>query len=1144
MVDLNLSNFKEKFMNSGNNRAGYYRFPTINRDTIVFACEDDLWAVPAEGGVAYRLTSNLGEATRPWFSADGRHLAFVGQEEGQPEVYVMPAAGGPARRLTFMGGSLCLTAGWTPDGKILFANNAGHWYSRFTHLYSIDVTGNLTEQLNFGPARNIDFGPSGGIVLGRNTDEPARWKRYRGGTAGQIWIDEFGANNFRLLTNLKSNLTSPIWLFGEGQPGRIFFISDHEGVGNLYSVQPSGDDLRRHTHHEDYYVRNAKSDGQRIIYHAGADLWIFDTLTDQSKPVAIEFKSPRTQRRRKFVDPSRYLGECSLHPLGQAIAITSRGKVFSFANWEGAVFQHGNPGDQENPDLPQAVVRYRLPTWLNDGKRILAITDDGGEERFVIFTRDQCSPTIFLPDLDIGRPDKIAVNPCKDEIVFSNHRYELIFLDLVTNELRQVDRGLTAPIGGFSWSPDGEWVAYSIAKTIQTQAITLWHKRTGENHTVTRPILRDVAPAFDPQGKYLYFLSYRTFDPIYDNIHFDLGFPLGMKPYLVTLQKDYLSPFTPRPRIDIDNECDVASETSPPEIPSKLPDAAAEKTPESPTPTEQAEEISKNLIQIDFEGIADRVLAFPVTEGIYGRILGIEKGKVLYSRFPIQSAMDQDSTDENSSKGSLYTYNFEDQKEELLVGGVSDFSVSLNYKWLLYRSGNRLRSLKIGEKPGSEDDSPSRKSGWLDLNRAKVSILPGAEWRQMFREAWRLQRDQFWTPDMSQVDWVAVHDRYLPLVDRISSRSEFSDLMWEMQGELGTSHAYEWGGDYRPAPVYQQGFLGADFQYDDKREAWKIIHIYKGDSWNPRGDSPLRQTGVNVAVGNYLLAINGRQLDRSLPPMAALVNLAGYEVTLTIQSGDAPPSGLDEPRGSTVTRDVTVKTLYSENPARYREWVESNRQYVHELTQGRVGYVHIPDMMGGGYAEFHRGYLAEVDREGLIIDVRYNRGGHVSALLLEKLARRRLGYDASRWGQIPIPYPPDSVLGPLVALTNEYAGSDGDIFSHGFKLMKLGTLIGKRTWGGVIGIEPRHSLVDGTMTTQPEYSFWFHDVGWGIENYGTDPDIDVEITPQDYMHGVDTQLDQAIREILHSLESNPPTLPDLTNRPSRALPKLPGEKNE
>ncbi len=381
---------------------------------------------------------------------------------------------------------------------------------------------------------------------------------------------------------------------------------------------------------------------------------------------------------------------------------------------------------------------------------------------------------------------------------------------------------------------------------------------------------------------------------------------------------------------------------------------------------------------------------------------------------------------------------------------------------------------------------------------------------------------------MSQVDWVAIHDRYLPLVDRVCSRSEFSDLMWEMQGELGTSHAYEFGGDYRPEPSYWQGHLGADFEYDSKMDAWQITHIYQGDAWEPAADSSLTKPGINIKVGDHLISVNGRKLSHSLSPAAALVNLAWNEVLLGVSGKDG-----SEPRS------VTVKVLASETPARYREWVEANRQRVHQATGGRVGYVHIPDMMGKGYAEFHRGYLAEVDREGLVVDVRFNGGGHVSALILEKLARRRLGYDTSRWGQVPVPYPPESVLGPMVALTNEHAGSDGDIFSHGFKMMKLGPLIGKRTWGGVIGITPSHPLVDGTLTTQPEFSFWFSDVGWGVENYGTDPDIEVDITPQDYARGFDAQLERAIEEIQKLLEANPPGLPEFPQKPSRALPKLP-----
>jgi tricorn protease len=1088
--------------------SGYYRYPAIHADNVVFVCEDDLWSVPVGGGIARRLTSNLGEATRPSLSPDGAQLAFVGHEEGQAEIYLMPALGGQARRLTFMGGGQYLTAGWTADGKIIFATSAGQPIRFLTYLYTMDVEGNAPERINVGPAQAIAYGPNGSVVIGRNINDPALWKRYRGGTAGQLWIDPSGSGDFHLLIQLKGNLASPMWI-GDRGSGRIYFISDHEGIGNLYSCLPSGDDLRRHTDHEDFYARNPSTDGKHIVYHAGADLYLYDPSADKSALIPVEFHSPQTQRNRKFVSAAKYLQDWTLHPQGQHTAISTRGKVFTFANWEGAVLQHGEPATEGS-------VRYRLPEWLNDKERLIAVTDAGGEESFIILYTNGQDPE-RLTDLDIGRPEAIAVNPKKDQIVFSNHRYELIWLDLTTRELRVIDRGKAGPIAGFDWSPDGEWVAYSLSVSLQVMALKLWQASTGQIFPLTRPVLRDVAPAFDLSGKYLYFLSYRTFDPVYDNLHFDLNFPRGMKPYLITLQKDLPSPFIPVPKPPEEKKEDTEEQ---------------DKQDDGQSDEKKEEKKNGQPIQIDLEGIEARIIEFPTLEGLYGRIRGTAKGKVLYSRYPIEGALNQPwLPDEPSAKGTLMVYDFEDQKEDTLVAGLSDFRLSRDGKTLIYRAGNRLRVLKAGDKPDNHaDDGPSRKSGWLDLSRAKVPVVPGAEWRQMFREAWRLQRDQFWTPDMSQVDWLAVHDRYLPLVDRASSRSEFSDLMWEMQGELGTSHCYELGGDYRSEPDYAQGYLGADFVYDAEADCWRFARIVQGDPWDEKSDSPLNGPGINVKPGDKLIAINGRKLSRSLPPEACLVNLAGSEITLTIgnQTSAVAP-----------TRTATVKALRSDMPARYREWVEGNRRRVHEATGGRLGYVHIPDMGARGYAEFHRGFLAEVDREGLIVDVRFNGGGHVSPLILEKLARRRIGYDASRWGQEPEPYPPQSVLGPMVALTNEHAGSDGDIFSHGFKVMGLGPLLGKRTWGGVIGIWPRHSLVDGTVTTQPEFSFWFTDVGWGVENYGTDPDIEVDNTPQDYARGVDAQLERAIEETLKLLEANPPKRPTFEGKPSRALPKLP-----
>lgn len=1101
--------------------SGYLSFPTIHEDTVVFVCEDDLWTVPAGGGVARRLTSNLGMIGKPALSPDGSLLAFTGREEGTSEVYVMPAAGGPATRVTYLGVATSVVT-WMPDGqRVVFASNTGQAFGRQALLYAVPAGGGEHVTLPTGPAASISFGLAGGRVIGRNTTDLARWKRYRGGTAGDMWVDEDGSGRWRRLIALQGNVTLPLWV-GD----RIYFISDHEGVGNLYSCRPSGDDLRRHSRHSDYYVRNASTDGRRIVYQAGAELFVFDPTQDTSQRIEVDLRSPRVQRNRKFVDAADYLQGYALHPEGYAVAVACRGQVFSMANWEGAVLQHGEPVTVV--DGVEVAVRRRLAAWLPDGQRLVLVSDAEGEEALEVHRADASEPAQRLEGLDLGRPVLLAVSPTADQVALTNHRNELLLVDLEQTAVKVLDRSPYARIGAMAWAPDGRWIAYSYADSTQTSIIRLCRTETGETWNVTRTVLRDEEPAFDPEGNYLYFLSARDFDPVYDNLHFDLNFPFGMRPYLVTLRADLPSPFVPRPK--------APGEKPTPDDGKDRPNQAAEQgdaaqpaaVDEPPAKDEQEHEVP-HAVEIDLEGIADRILAFPVDEGLYQQIRGI-KGKVLFTSRPAEGALKHRRPlgAMPPANATLEVYDFGEQKHDTLVEGVTDFEVSLDAKTLIYRAGSRLRVLKAGEKPEEKNNSaPSRKSGWLSLGRVPVSVLPGAEWAQMYRHAWRLQRDQFWSEDMSGVDWQAVYRRYWPLVSRVATRAEFSDLMWEMQGELGTSHAYEFGGDYRPEPDYDHGFLGADFAYDAETGGYRITRIVHGDPWDEDGNSPLAHVGANVRVGDVLLAIGGRRLSRELSPRHLLVNQAGREVLLTVLGqGEAKP------------RAVTVKTLRQEGPALYREWVENNRRRVHEATDGRVGYLHIPDMGPRGYAEFHRSYLAEVIREGLVVDVRYNGGGHVSQLLLEKLARRRIGYDVPRWSQ-PRPYPEESVGGPMVALTNEQAGSDGDIFCHAFKLMKLGPLIGKRTWGGVIGIWPRETLVDGGVTTQPEFSTWFEDVGWGVENYGTDPDIEVEITPEDYAAGRDPQLERAIAEVMRLLAENPPRLPDFGNRPQRELPKLP-----
>ncbi|MFZ1887881.1 MAG: S41 family peptidase [Candidatus Binataceae bacterium] len=1063
------------------NDHGYYHQPAISGDKIYFVSEDDLWTVAAGGGVARRLTSGLGAASYPAVSHDGKQIAFSSSEEGVSQIYLMPSDGGPSRRLTYSG-KLSRVIGWTPPNhrlpnQIIYASTEEQPFLTF-NLRVIPHEQGASIALNLGPAEYFSIAPDGrGAVLARLASEAAYWKRYRGGTAGDLWIDRDGSGEWRRLVTLEGNPSRPLWI-----GTRIYFISDHEGIGNIYSCTPDGKDLRQHTDHGDFYARNAASDGRRIVYQAGADLFVLDPGSGRAgQKIEIEYRSARTQRNRKFIDAAKYLESYAPHPSEESIVITSRGKIAVLGSWEGPVRQVGEP----------AAGRHRLATWLYDGTRIVSAYDAGGAENLAIHRVEGPAATEYLRGPEISRVVRMKASPRGDQVAFTTVRNELVLADFAAHSVRVLDRNRNAHMGNFNFSPDGRFIAYNWAPSRRATVIRICRIEDGATFNLTRPVREDFAPVFDPEGTYLYFLSAREFNPVYDKLHFDLGFPKAMRPYAVALRKEVGSRFAPT----------------------------------SGAKTNDAKPVEIVEVTIDFGGIEDRIEAFPVPEGIYEQI-GALKGKVIFTSLPVEGSLDNPSilapTEAPEAKAKLEAFDFETRQLETWVDGITSFTLSLDRERLVYRAGNRLRVIKTSAKPDSESakEEPGRKSGWIDLKRIRTSIDPLSEWRQMFREAWRMQREQYWIEDMAEVDWKAIHDQYLPLVDRVGSRSEFEDLLWEMQGELGASHAYAFGGDFRRPPAYLVGFLGADIAWNESAAAWQITHIVRGDPSDSRNPPPLMRPGINLAAGAAIIAVNNQAVTRDVSPAQLLVHQAGAEIVLTVA---------DQPGGA--PRDVLVETSADDTLIRYREWVEKNRAWVHEHSGGRCGYVHIPDMGPWGYAEFHRLFLAELDQEGLVIDLRYNRGGHVSSLLLEKLARKRRAYNQSRWFGIE-PWPQDSPAGPMVALTNQHAGSDGDIFSHGFKLLKLGPLIGKRTWGGVIGIWPRHMLADGGLTTQPEFAFWFDDVGWSVENRGVDPDIEVEYPPHDYAAGRDPQLERGLAELMKLIGDSAKT-PEFEARPSR-----------
>jgi len=1077
---------------------GYYRFATVAGDRLAFVCDDDLWTADLDGGAATRLTATPGVCTTPRFSPDGSLLAFIATDEGHPEVYVMPSGGGRPRRLTYLGGTMATLCAWSEDGsQIYFTANPNVWYERELRAFAVSPDGGLPRELRLGHMRTLSPGPNGRFAIGRNETDPARWKRYRGGTSGEIWCDVEGDGRYTKLPLPNGNPVWPMWI-GE----RIFFLADHEGIANVYSCTPQGADVRRHTHQDEYYARFPSTDGKRIVFTAGGKLLCYEIATGETRQVPVTAASAAPQTARRFLNGSEALDEFAPSPDGTGLALIARGQPYTMPFWEEAPIRHGGG----------SASRSRCIEWMNDAKRFVCVTDMNGFEQIALHEADGSKEPVLLTESDIGRVTGIACSPKKDWIAIANHRYELLLLDARDRSLRTLDRSLGNRITDLAFSPDGRFLAYVWWPGGENAAIVrIARCKSGEVHDVTPKMRVDQSPAWDPQGRYLYFISTRDFDPVYDALQFGLSFPQAQRPFAVTLREDVPNPFAPKPK-PVHKEHD-----------------------RDPDPEDRKKDRAPVRIEIGFEGIEGRILAFPVDEGEYGQIVAV-KDRVFFTQFEVRGIKPQDHAwdEDEDLSGTLLAYDFEQQRSAAVAQEVGEIEIAADAHTLVYRSHDRLRVIDaLADLPEEHDEQkppnePGRKSGWVDLDRISIEVEPRDEWAQMYREAWRLQNEHFWVEDMSDVDWRRVYERYAALLPGIRTRAELSDLIWEMHGELGTSHAYEIGGDVRVPPQYKRGFLGADFTYDKEAQTWRIERIYRGDSWNRDVDSPLAEPGLGIRAGDAILAIGGKRLSRDLTPNQALVNEAGRELSILVRASD----------GS--SRAIAVRTLKSEQALRYRAWVDAARKRVHDATDGRIGYLHIPDMGPWGFSEFHRGYLSEYDRGGLIVDVRYNRGGHVSPLLLEKLARKRVGYDVSRYSHKPFPYPPESLGGPMVGITNQFAGSDGDIFSHCFKMYKLGPLIGKRTWGGVIGINPYHRLVDGTITTQPEFSFWFKDVGWRVENYGTDPDFDVDIAPHDYRDGKDPQMDLAIRLALDAIERHEERYPDLATKPSLTLPSLTG----
>ncbi|WP_156754739.1 S41 family peptidase [Actinokineospora pegani] len=1063
----------------------YLRFPHLHADLITFVAEDDVWSAPLEGGRAWRISVDQVPPDNPRFSPDGALIAWTSSRDVEPEVHVAPVDGGPSRRLTHWGDVTTQVLGWTPDGRVLARSSTGRPSTRGTFSHAVPVEPGAPELLPFGPVGAVDVAADGAVLLGTVVSrEPAHWKRYRGGTAGKIWVRTAEDEPFtRILSDVDGHVVSPMWV-----GGRVAFLSDHEGVGNLYSCAPDGSDVRKHSHHEDFYARNAASDGARVVYHRAGGLWLLDGLDAEPRRVDVRLGGPRPDRGAHPVDPGRNLGSVGVDRTGRASAVEVRGTV----HW---VTHRDGPARALSDD---PAVRARLPLVLGTTGQVVWVTDAGGEESLEVGPVEGREPGVQPRRIGfggLGRVLELAASPDGRKLAVVTHDRRLLLVDVDSGDLDEVATTDSGDAEDLVFSPDSGWLAWSHPGPDPLRRIRLLNVADRTAVDVTDLRFTDTDPAFTLDGKHLVFLSQRSFDPVYDTHVFDVSFHSGARPYLVPLAATTPSPFAP--------------------VREGRPFGGADDTDDTP-----AEKDAPPRTAVDVEGIGERVIAFPVPAARYTGLFAA-KGGVLWLRLPVTGRLGDDLREigQSAPRPVLERFDLAKLKTDVLVDGLTRAWPSGDGARLVVRDGARLRVVPADRKADPEEGGEDNVV--VDLDRVRVVPDPAAQWRQAFDENGRIMRDHFWRADMDGVDWAGALARYRPLVDAVATHDDLVDLLWEVQGELGTSHSYVTapgaGRDHRR----RVGLLGADLARDGDG-AWRVAAIIPGDSSDPAARSPLRAPGVAVRVGDAIVGVDGRPVDPATGPAPLLVGAAGHPVELTVLPG-----------GGGAARRVVVVPLLDDMPLRYQALVAGRRAHVHEATGGRVGYLHVPDMMAAGWSQLHRDLRGEMLREAVLVDLRENRGGHLSQLVVEKIARRVIGWTVARDDYVLEAYPLDAARGPVVALVDEFTGSDGEIGSAAIQRLKAAPVVGVRTWGGVIGMDRRYSLVDGTAVTQPRYASWIEGVGWGVENHGIDPDVEVVATPDDKAAGRDPQLAKAIELALAGLAVTPAATP-----PARPAPKF------
>ncbi len=1041
--------------------------PTVSATHVAFTYDRDLWIADRDGSNARRLTSHEGIEASPRFSPDGESIAFSAEYDGNIDVYLMSIQGGAPRRLTYHP-SPDYVEGFTPDGKsVLFSSTRNTFTRRYRKLFTISTVGGFPEQLAIPNGLRASYSPDGKqIAYIPIAERFTQWKNYRGGTTSRIWIYDTADHSVQQVRQPagRCNDTDPVFI-----GNLVYFRSDRNGEFNLFSFDPATEAIEQLTSYDDFPINRLTESKHSIIYQQSGYLHLFDPRNKKSTQLKIGISTDMTEVRPRLATGSRWIRNASISPSGARAVLEYRGEIVTVPAEKGDVRNLTNsPG-----------VHERSPAWSPDGKSIAYFSDAGGEYKLHIATQDGKGEVVQHEVEGHGFFSEPRWSPNGKMLTYLDNSHSLYMFDVERKQSTKIVSETHYGPGRFpglfhDWSHDSKWVAYSVNTEALIQQIHVFNVEEGKSYAVTDGMSEVSQPVFDKSGKYLFFIASTDAGPVkhwfaMSNADMELSNSI----YVAVLRDDDENP--------------LAKESDEEETSSKE-DADDDKEGKDAEDKDKAKE--KNEVRIDFDGLDQRILALPMSSAIHSNLRAGPAGQILYiSR-------------DREGESKLSSFSMKTRKATTLVEGASRVVVTPDGKKMLYAVGTNWSIHPTAGKP-----SPG--SGRLNLGAIQVRIDPRAEWRQIFDEVWRINRDYFYAPNMHGADWPAMREKYRPLLDHCVTRGDVNRVLMWMCSELAVGHHRVGGGDVRPdATRIPGGLLGADFEIHDDR--YRISKVFGGLNWNGAMRAPLTEPGVRVKAGDYVLSINGAEVTNQDNIFQHLENSAGKSVEIRVGS---KADGSD-------ARTVSVVPISSESALRNRNWVEGNLRRVHEATDGRVAYVYVPNTSTSGHTYFKRYFFPQTDKQAIIVDERFNGGGQVADYYIDHLRRPYISHWATRYGK-DFATPTGAIFGPKVMLIDETAGSGGDLLPWMFNKLQLGKLVGKTTWGGLVGTLGFPVLMDGGVVTAPNLAIWTED-GFIVENVGVPPDVEVEQYPADVIAGRDPQLEKAIEIILKDLEENPP----------------------